>query len=220
MLDKDGNHIPGMPPEGSQNTQPAPAACRTTAEIGSPEFAEALTQVNGLNGKLIFRDEMGERANNEGIRSQLATRMVRSFDDVLNTGQKLDALFLQGMTDRARFVEGWEYNRAYDLANPVAVATGNNLTAGAAPANRITDTTGAVAGGAVNAAVGISALNNVTAQVGILQTMVSELAQSQNTTNLQIAAAFDQVLSILGKVQATVAPVATPAPAVTPTAGA
>lgn len=197
MLDKDGNHIPGTAPEGVQT---AMVSQRTSAEIGSPEFAEDRTQINSLNNKHIFESAHTFLTSE---RAQLSARLVHSFDSVLSHANQLQHLFVQGLTDKARYAEGWEYNRMYDVANPVAVATGNNITAGGVPANRITDTSGAVAGGAVNAGIAMSTLNNVTAQVGILQTMVSELAQSQNTANTAIAATFDQVLSLIGKLVAT-----------------
>lgn len=218
MLDDKGVHIPGTLPENAPPpaSNPTWPTSRSAAEVGSPEFAEDRTQINSLNNKLIFRDEMGERNANEGIRSQLASRMIQSLDQVLNVAQKLDAQFLQGLTDRARFVEGWEYNRAYDLANPVAVATGSNITAGGVPANRITDTSGAIAGAGVNASVATSALNNATIQLATLTTMVDELAQSQNTANTTIAGLFANVLSVLGKIQQAM----TPANPTAPTAGA
>ena len=197
MLDQQGNHIAGTPPEGVQTTG---GTSRSAAEVGSPEFAEDRTQVNSLNNKHIF-----EAAHTflTSERAQISGRLIQSFDQVLGLAAKLDAQFLQGLTDRAVYGQGWEYNRQYDVANPVAIGTGANITAGGVPANRITDTTGAVAGGAVSAGIAMSTLNNVTAQVGILQTMVSELAQSQNTANQNIAASFNAMLGVLGKLTPT-----------------
>ena len=121
------------------------------------------------------------------------------FDELLNTQQKLNHTFLQGLTDKARFVEGWEYNRMYDVANPVAVSTGNNITAGGVPSNRVTDSTGAVAGGAINSATAQSTLNNVTAQLGELSTMVDGLAQATYTANTAIAETQGTILEQLGQ---------------------
>ena len=83
------------------------------------------------------------------------------------------------------------------MANPVAIGAGANLLAGSVPANRITDTTGAVAGGAVSAGIALGTLNNVTAQLGILQTMVDGLAQSENTANTAIANTLATMLKAL-----------------------
>ena len=192
-LDKDGNHIPGTLPENVATTG-APATVRTSAEIGSPEFAEDRTQINSLNNKHIF-----EAAHTflTSERAQLSARMVQSFDQVLSLAAKLDHQFLQGTTDRAVFQQGWEYNRQFDLANPVSIGTANNLGAGAVPSNRITDTTGAVAGGAINIGAALGLLNNVTAQLGILQTMVDGLAQSENTANTAIANTLATMLALL-----------------------
>lgn len=60
--------------------------------------------------------------------------------------------------------------------SPVRTGVADNVAAGATPANRITDTTGAVAGGAVNSATAQATLNNVTAQLGELTTLVASLA--------------------------------------------
>ena len=187
MLDKDGNHIPGTLPED-------------VPTFGSPEFAEDRTQVNSLNNKHIF-----EAAHTylTSERAQLSARLIQSFDELAGLTAKLNHQFLQGSTDRAVFQQGWEYNRQYDLANPVAVGAGANLTAGGAPANRIIDTTGAVAGGAVSAGIAMSALNNVSAQLGILQTMVDGLAQAENTANTNIADTLATVLGLLQKALAT-----------------
>ena len=197
-LDAQGNHIPGTLPEGVP-TLGAPAT-RTAAEVGSPEFAEDRTQVNSLNNKHIFE---AAHAFLTSERAQLSARLIKSFDDLLGLSAKLDHQYLQGATDRAVYGQGWEYNRQYDVANPVAVGAGANLTAGAAPANRITDTTGAVAGGAVSAGIALGTLNNVSAQLGILQTMVDGLAQSENTANTSIANTLATMLGLLQKALAT-----------------
>lgn len=204
MLDKDGNHIPGTPPEGVATLG---GNARTSAEIGSPEFAEDRTQVNSLNNKHIF-----EAAHTflTSERAQLSARLIHSFDELAGLTAKLNHQYLQGSTDRAAWAQGWEYNRQYDVANPVAIGTGANVLAGANPAQRVTDSTGAVAGGAVNAGIALGTLNNVTAQVGILQTMVSELAQSDNTANTSIADTLATILGLLQRMMANPTP-ATPA---------
>ena len=204
-LDSQGNHIPGTLPE---NVATLGVSARTPAEVGSPEFAEDRTQINSLNNKHIF-----EAAHTflTSERAQLSARLVHSFDELASLTAKLNHQYLQGVTDRAVYGQGWEYNRQYDLANPVAVAAGANLTAGSAPANRVTDSIGAVAGGAVNAGIALGTLNNVSAQLGILQTMVDGLAQSENTANTSIANTLATMLALLQK--ALGAAPAAPAPA-------
>lgn len=59
--------------------------------------------------------------------------------------------------------------------SPVRTGAADNVAAGATPANRITDETGAVAGGAVESATAQATLANVTAQVGELAAQVSSL---------------------------------------------
>lgn len=198
MLDPQGNHIAGTLPEGVPTL--GASANKTNAEIGSPEFAEDRTQVNSLNNKHIF-----EAAHTflTSERAQLSARLIQSFDQLLGLSAKLDQQYLQGGTDRATFKEAWEYNRAYDLANPIAVGAGANVGAGSTPANRITDTAGAVAGGAVSAGIAMATLNNVSAQLGILQTMVDGLAQAENTANTSIANTLATVLGLLQKALAT-----------------
>ena len=199
-LDTTGNHIPGTLPENVTTASVPAATSRSSAEIGSPEFAEDRTQVNSLNNKHIF-----EAAHTflTSERAQLSARLIQSFDELSGLTAKLNHQFLQGATDRAVYGQAWEYNRAYDVANPVAIGAGANLLAGSVPANRITDTTGAVAGGAVSAGIALGTLNNVTAQLGILQTMVDGLAQSENTANTAIADTLATMLALLQKALTT-----------------
>lgn len=192
-LDPQGNHIPGTLPEGVATIS---TPSRSTAEIGSPEFAEDRTQVNSLNNKHIFE---AAHAFLTSERAQLSARLIHSFDELSGLTAKLNHQFLQGSTDRAVYGQAWEYNRAYDLANPIAVGAGANVGAGSVPSNRITDTTGAVAGGAINVGAALGLLNNVTAQLGILQTMVDGLAQAENTANTSIANTLATMLALLQK---------------------
>ncbi len=72
-----------------------------------------------------------------------------------------------------------QYRRHSDLAadsfwNPVASGAGMNLTAGAVPGNRITDTVGAVAGGTVD----VAAAGVATANLGVLQQLIAQLTQA------------------------------------------
>src|SRR5271169_3692303 len=196
-LDASGIHIPGTLPEGVPTF--GSSATRTAAEVGSPEFAEDRTQINSLNNKHIF-----EAAHTflTSERAQLSARLVHSFDELASLTAKLNHQYLQGVTDRAVYGQGWEYSRQYDLANPIAVGAGANVGAGSAPANRITDTTGAVAGGAVSAGIALSTLNNVSAQLGILQTMVDGLSQSENTANTSIANTLATMLALVQKMLA------------------
>jgi hypothetical protein len=198
-LDAQGNHIPGTLPEGVPTLGASAATLSPISQTRRDSFSDDRSEVNQLNNKDIF-EQAHIYLTSE--RAQLGARLVQSFDQVLGLAAKLDHQFLQGVTDRATWAQGWEYNRQYDVANPVAVASGANITAGSVPANRITDTTGAVAGGAVNAGIAMSTLNNVSAQLGILQTMVDSLAQSQNTANTSIANVQATILGLLQKLLA------------------
>lgn len=77
-------------------------------------------------------------------------------------------------SDRQRHADVWDYETAYDLGNPTTTGAGDALRANAVPANRITDTGGAVAGTAVDvAAAGVS-----TASLAVLQQLVAQLTQA------------------------------------------
>src|SRR5580693_1409596 len=79
--------------------------------------------------------------------------------------------------------------------NPIRTGAGDNVAAGATPANRITDTTGAVSAGAVNASIAQAALGNVTAQLATLTTQVTTLAQTLSDSNAGIAALLAQLVA-------------------------
>jgi hypothetical protein len=215
LNDEKGNYIPGTYPPPDTQTAPPRAVNRTNAEIGSPEFAEDRTQVNSLNNKYILERPMNDQNTqsqaNQGIRDQLGARLVQSFDELLGTSAKLTHAYLDGVTARNRYVEGWEYSRMYDVANPVAVGSGANVTAGAVPANRIVDTTGAVAGAGVSASIGISALNQVTtqlmteitgvaAQATALTKMVNSASASQYDVNQKFQELHARSLGLLGAI--------------------
>ena len=216
MQDEKGNYIPGTyPPPDTQPAAPRAAAARTNAEIGSPEFAEDRTQVNSLNNKYILERPMNDQNTqsqaNQGVRDQLGARLVQSFDELLGTSAKLTHAYLDGVTARNRYVEGWEYSRMSDVANPVAVGAGANVLAGAVPSNRITDTIGAVAGGGVSASIGIAALNQVTtqlmteitgvaAQATALTKMVNSSSVSQYDTNQKFQELHARSLGLLGAI--------------------
>jgi hypothetical protein len=137
-------------------------------------------------------------------RSQVAydntqARVMRSFDSLLSLQERVNAQFFRDQetantarlreveearkdmltirADRARYADDAEYVTRYDLSNPVTTGTGDNVRAGAANSQRITDTTGAVAGGAVD----VAAAGVATANLAVLQQLVTALTQATAT---------------------------------------
>lgn len=88
-----------------------------------------------------------------------------------------------------------QYLRHSDLAgdsfwNPVSAGAGMNLTAGAAPANRFVDTTGAVATGAVNldiAAVGAAVAKSIDATLTPVLATLQQVVQALAAATASIA---------------------------------
>lgn len=171
-------------------TPPPPP--RSAMETGSPEFAEDRTQINSLNNKRIHEEyqdlaltaarrgqtnfdnlqQISLRALNNSVdlQAQINERALKSMDQTTIELSHVNAM-------RARHSDMWAYEEAYDLGNPTTTGVGDNIRAGAAPANRITDTTGAVAGGSVDvAAAGVATANLAALQqiiVGLGQTLQS-----------------------------------------------
>ena len=127
------------------------------------------------NIKLLFDEELDSRRETlarqrawEAISLDLAQTASRraqnaaTFDHAINAG-----IILSGQVGTTS---------AQQTTSPVRTASGDNLAAGASPANRIVDETGAVAAGGVNASVAEAALGNVTAQLADLVTQVAGLA--------------------------------------------
>lgn len=85
-------------------------------------------------------------------------------------------------TDRQRHSDIWAYEAAYDLGNPMTTGPADNIRAGGVTANRIVDTTGAVAGAgtavsaeAVAAAVAKSVDATITPVLAVLQQVIQAL---------------------------------------------
>jgi hypothetical protein len=180
---------------------------RTTAAPPPPfpvmaatsDFYQDQSEKNALNAKRTF-DEFQDIGLAAARRSQshfdeLSRIGVDSLNESVMLSKKVHAEYMAGSQGtrvklaqidamRARHSDMWAYEQAYDLGNPVTTGVGDDVRAGAVPANRITDTTGAVAGGAISAAAAMSALNNVSIQLGELTALVQE-QNATNTTLLQ-----------------------------------
>jgi hypothetical protein len=169
---------------------PAPAfppALRTTAEIGSPEFAEDRTQVNSLNNKWIFESAMSrfweaERRSNDHL-ADLQSRGLQSFDNMLQLQEKVNEKFFSGVDDRARIRDQWNYVTSYDLSNPNTLGTSDNVRGGVIPQNRAIDT-----------ATAQSTLNNTTLQTAIEAAVANALNGTIPTLEAAIGAAVAAAL--------------------------
>lgn len=88
-------------------------------------------------------------------------------------------------------------NLAHDsFWNPVASGAGMNLTAGAAPANRVVDSTGAVAGGSVNAdiaAITAAVAKSVDASILPVLSAVEQAVQALASSVASITSALESV---------------------------
>jgi len=121
----------------------------------------------------------------QGHLDDLQSRTLNSFDVLLTLQSKINEDHFSGVNDlrqrlrslendRARYADDSNYVTKYDLSNPVATAAGDTLRGGIYPPNRVTDTVGAVSGGAVDvAAAGVS-----TANLAVLQQLVAQLTQA------------------------------------------
>ena len=156
------------------------------------EFFENQSQTNALNAKRTF-DEYQDISLTAARRSQvnfdnLQQVSLRALNASVELQQNLNQKILADIeatkieletlrSQRARFADDANYVTRYDLSNPVTTATGDTVRAGAVPANRITDTVGAVSGGAVDvAAAGVS-----TANLAVLEQLVAQLTQATQT---------------------------------------
>jgi hypothetical protein len=173
-----------------QYPPPAPASMAlapSRSEIGSPEFAEDRTQVNSLNNKWIFESAMSrfwesERRSNDHL-SDLQSRGLHSYDALLQLQEKVNGKFFTDMDDRARLRDGWNYNTAYDLANPNTLGTSDNVRGGVIPQNRAIDT-----------ATAQSTLNNTTMQTAIEAAVANALTGTIPTLEAAIGAAVAAAL--------------------------
>lgn len=93
-----------------------------------------------------------------------------------------------------------QYLKHSDLAadsywNPVSAGAGMNLTAGAVPANRFVDTTGAVAAGQVavdTAAIGAAVAKSVDASITPVLAVLQQIVQALSTATTSIANVVNQ----------------------------
>ena len=126
------------------------------------------------NMKLLFDDTMSFLSENRRAYGSMQLRAAEDAQTIKHFAN-LSYLNAQQTGDTAN----------QQTVSPIRTATGDNLVAGAAPANRVVDETGAVAAGAVNSATAQATLGNVTAQLADLTTQVAGLAAlvSQIVTN-------------------------------------
>lgn len=164
-----------------------PTMGRTSAEIGSPEFAEDRTQINSLNNKWIFESSIADfwraRQRSDDHYADLQSRGLDSLTESVNLSKRVNEAFFTAIEDGRRIRDGWNYNTAYDLANPVAVGAGANVTAGAVPQNRAIDT-----------ATAQSALNNTTLQTAIEAAVANAINGTVPTLEAAIGAAVAAAL--------------------------
>jgi hypothetical protein len=145
----------------------------------NPNLSPAITHQPSLLGgaenmKLLFDDTMAFLSEN---RKAYASLQLRAAEDAQTIKHFANLAYLNAQQT------GDTANQ--QTVSPIRTATGDNLVAGAAPANRVVDETGAVAAGAVNSATAQATLGNVTAQLADLTTQVAALAAlvSQVVTN-------------------------------------
>lgn len=186
-----------------------PDAADKAADVRGDEFFEFATQNNANNAKRTY-DEFQDVSLASARRSQshhddLNSRTLNSFDSLLGLQAKINEEHFASIhelrkhlaniqTDRQRHADVWAYETAYDLGNPMTTGPGDNIRAGGVTANRIVDTTGAVAGAgtavsaeAVAAAVAKSVDATITPVLGMLQQMLSTIA-SMNASMANVIA--------------------------------
>lgn len=152
-------------------------------EAGSPEFAEDRTQINSLNNKLVMDQHfvalMRDTNQTREHMAELSHRSLRSLDNLAELQVKVNEKFFQAVDDRARIRDQWNYNTAYDLANPVTTGAGDTLRSASYTPNRAVDTASAgvgVSAEAVAAAVAKQVDATITPVLATLQQVVQALA--------------------------------------------
>ena len=77
--------------------RPSSAPSRSTAEVGSPEFAEDRTQVNSLNNKWIFETAMdrflARSTRSDDHYADLQSRSLESLTEVVSLQKKVNSAF-------------------------------------------------------------------------------------------------------------------------------
>jgi hypothetical protein len=179
-------------------------------ETGADEFFKAHSELNALNGKRTY-DEFQDISLTSARRSQahfddINARTLNSFEQLQTLQAKINEEHFASIhelrkhlaniqTDRQRHADIWAYEAAYDLGNPVTTAAGDNLRSGAATANRIVDTTGAVAGAgtAVAAeAVAAAVAKQVDATITPVLATLQQVVQALTTATTAIANVVNQ----------------------------
>lgn len=141
--------------------------------------------------------DLGAARRSQSHLDDVQLRSLTSYDQLLTLQARLNEEHFTTISerrhrlatleaDRARYADDAEYVTRYDLSNPVTTGVGDTVRAGAATAQRIVDTTGAVAGAgtavsaeAVAAAVAKQVDATVTPVLAVLQQMVQTLANMQ-----------------------------------------
>lgn len=174
-------------------------------ETGTDEFFKHQSQTNAANVKRTYdayqHPNLEHVENNQRLFEQSAANLQQQLAALNNiTTQALqnaveNANLASKQTIRTVEEISGQTRRHVDLAgdsfwNPVSAGAGMNLTAGAAPANRIVDTTGAVAAGAVNADIAAIA---------------AAVAKQVDATVTPVLLALQQMLQAVAAMQASIA---------------
>ena len=175
-------------------------------EAGSPEFAEDRTQINSLNNKRIH-EEYQDLALTSARRSQvnfdnLQQVSLRALNNSVDLQAQINARVIESLdqrahelaatnAQRARHVDMWSYEQAYDLGNPVTTGAGDALRSAAYTPNRATDT--ASAGVGVSAeAVAAAVAKQVDATITPVLATLQQIVQALSTATTSIANVVNQ----------------------------
>jgi hypothetical protein len=179
-------------------------------ETGSDEFFKAHSELNAVNAKRTY-DEFQDISLTSARRSQshfddINARTLSSFDQLQSLQTKINEEHFASLhelrkhlaniqTDRLRHADVWAYETAYDLGNPMTTGPADNIRAGGVTANRIVDTTGAVAGAgtAVSAeAVAAAIAKQVDATITPVLATLQQMIQALTTATTAIANVVNQ----------------------------
>lgn len=179
-------------------------------ETGADEFFKAHSELNALNGKRTF-DEFQDISLTSARRSQshfddINSRTLNSFDQLQSLQAKINEEHFASIhelrkhlsniqTDRQRHADVWAYETAYDLGNPMTTGPADNIRAGGVTANRIVDTTGAVAGAGTSVAaeaVAAAVAKQVDATITPVLATLQQIVQALATATASIANVVNQ----------------------------
>jgi hypothetical protein len=174
-------------------------------ETGADEFFKCHSELNALNGKRTY-DEFQDISLTSARRSQahfddLNARTINSFEQLQTLQAKINEEHFASVhelrkhlaniqTDRQRHADVWAYETAYDLGNPTTTGAGDALRSAAYTPNRVVDTTGAVAAGAINAditAIAAAVAKTVDATVTPLVATLTEMLKVLSAMSGKIA---------------------------------